>query len=46
MVVNGLFELHADMPAFKNHLRDFMVQLKEFMAAENEVRLVEKNGLR
>jgi len=35
-VVNGLFALDSDMPAFKNHLRDFMVQLKEFVATENE----------
>ena len=28
--VVGLFELNKDMTAFKQHLRDFLVQLKEF----------------
>lgn len=26
--VNGLFDLCNDLPAFKNYLRDFLVQLK------------------
>jgi hypothetical protein len=36
-VVGGLFALHDDLPGFKNHLRDFLVQLKEFSSQENEV---------
>jgi len=35
-VVVGMFQLHDDLPAFKNHLRDFLVQLKEFSSQENE----------
>ncbi len=33
--VQGLFELNQDMMAFKQHLRDFLVQLKEFSGADN-----------
>jgi exportin-1 len=33
--VSGLFELNQDMTAFKQHLRDFLVQLKEFAGADN-----------
>uniref|UniRef100_A0A8B9JNP1 Exportin-1 n=1 Tax=Astyanax mexicanus TaxID=7994 RepID=A0A8B9JNP1_ASTMX len=28
--VTGLFSLNQDIPAFKEHLRDFLVQIKEF----------------
>lgn len=30
--VNGLFESRADLSVFKNHIRDFLVQSKEFSA--------------
>ncbi|KAL0317874.1 UNVERIFIED_CONTAM: protein EXPORTIN 1A [Sesamum angustifolium] len=30
--VNGLFESRADLSIFKNHIRDFLVQSKEFSA--------------
>uniref|UniRef100_A0A3B5LLD0 Exportin-1 n=1 Tax=Xiphophorus couchianus TaxID=32473 RepID=A0A3B5LLD0_9TELE len=30
MFVTGLFSLNQDIPAFKEHLRDFLVQIKEF----------------
>lgn len=30
--VNGLFESRNDLPTFKNHIRDFLVQSKEFSA--------------
>ena len=30
--VNGLFESRADLSTFKNHIRDFLVQSKEFSA--------------
>eukprot|EP00164_Ancoracysta_twista_P001438 GFYU01001874.1.p1 GENE.GFYU01001874.1~~GFYU01001874.1.p1 ORF type:complete len:1068 (-),score=427.51 GFYU01001874.1:237-3440(-) len=33
--VLGLFELCKDEAVFKNHLRDFLVQLKEFQTANN-----------
>eukprot|EP00899_Mesostigma_viride_P028462 jgi/Mesvir1/8800/Mv02704-RA.1 len=35
LFVSGLFELKGDLPAFKNHLRDFLVQTKEFSAQDN-----------
>ncbi|XP_032830122.1 exportin-1-like isoform X2 [Petromyzon marinus] len=30
LFVTGLFSLNHDIPAFKEHLRDFLVQIKEF----------------
>lgn len=30
--VNGLFESRGDLPSFKNHIRDFLVQSKGFSA--------------
>ncbi|KAL5550328.1 hypothetical protein UlMin_000504 [Ulmus minor] len=32
--VNGLFESRNDLSTFKNHIRDFHVQAKEFFAQE------------
>ncbi|XP_042007739.1 protein EXPORTIN 1A [Salvia splendens] len=34
--VNGLFEARADLSSFKNHIRDFLVQSKEFSAQDNK----------
>ncbi|XP_022861573.1 protein EXPORTIN 1A-like [Olea europaea var. sylvestris] len=34
--VNELFESRADLSAFKNHIRDFLVQSKEFSAQDNK----------
>ncbi|KAL1539839.1 Exportin-1 [Salvia divinorum] len=34
--VKGLFESRADLPSFKNHIRDFLVQSKEFSAQDNK----------
>ncbi|CAA7405603.1 unnamed protein product [Spirodela intermedia] len=34
--VNGLFESRNDLPSFKNHIRDFLVQSKEFSAQDNK----------
>ncbi|KAI3756998.1 hypothetical protein L6452_04531 [Arctium lappa] len=34
--VNGLFESRADLSTFKNHIRDFLVQSKEFSAQDNK----------
>jgi len=33
--VVGLFDLRMDVQAFKSHLRDFLIQLKEFSAENN-----------
>ncbi|XAR71542.1 hypothetical protein NMG60_11017873 [Bertholletia excelsa] len=34
--VNGLFESRNDLSSFKNHIRDFLVQSKEFSAQDNK----------
>ncbi|KAK8713269.1 hypothetical protein V6N13_148490 [Hibiscus sabdariffa] len=34
--VNGLYESRNDLPTFKNHIRDFLVQSKEFSAQDNK----------
>ncbi|URD74343.1 CRM1 C terminal [Musa troglodytarum] len=34
--VGGLFESRNDLPTFKNHIRDFLVQSKEFSAQDNK----------
>ena len=34
--VVGCFDLRMDLPSFKTHLRDFLVQLKEFSAENNQ----------
>ena len=34
-VVGGMFDLRKDYGSFKNHLRDFLVQSKEFATADN-----------
>lgn len=45
MFVMGLFELNKDMPMFKQHLRDFLIQLKEFASTDNsELFLEEKES--
>ncbi|KAJ8599904.1 hypothetical protein CTAYLR_002830 [Chrysophaeum taylorii] len=33
--VLGLFDLNMDLPTFKTHLRDFLIQLKEFSVEDN-----------
>jgi len=40
--VLGLFELYVDPLAFKQHLRDFLVKLKEFSGADNEELFLEE----
>eukprot|EP00562_Extubocellulus_spinifer_P009336 CAMPEP_0178498312 /NCGR_PEP_ID=MMETSP0696-20121128/15185_1 /TAXON_ID=265572 /ORGANISM="Extubocellulus spinifer, Strain CCMP396" /LENGTH=1087 /DNA_ID=CAMNT_0020126857 /DNA_START=606 /DNA_END=3869 /DNA_ORIENTATION=+ len=34
--VDGMFDLKMDLPTFKTHLRDFLIQLKEFSTEENK----------
>uniref|UniRef100_A0A5B6Z553 Putative exportin-1 n=1 Tax=Davidia involucrata TaxID=16924 RepID=A0A5B6Z553_DAVIN len=34
--VNGLYESRNDLSTFKNHIRDFLVQSKEFSAQDNK----------
>lgn len=33
--VEGVFDLKMDLPTFKTHLRDFLIQLKEFSVEDN-----------
>jgi len=33
--IDGMFDLNMDLPTFKTHLRDFLIQLKEFSAEDN-----------
>jgi len=33
--VDGMFDLKMDLPIFKTHLRDFLIQLKEFSVEDN-----------
>jgi exportin-1 len=33
--VEGIFDLNMDLPTFKTHLRDFLIQLKEFSVEDN-----------
>jgi exportin-1 len=34
-IVEGMFALHADETRFKIHMRDFLIQLKEFSSTDN-----------
>ena len=42
--VLGLFDLRMDLAAFKNHLRDFLIQLKEFSDEDNNELYTEERG--
>lgn len=33
--VDGMFDINMDLPTFKTHLRDFLIQLKEFSTEDN-----------
>mmetsp|Transcript_10526 Transcript_10526/g.16158 ORF Transcript_10526/g.16158 Transcript_10526/m.16158 type:complete len:1088 (-) Transcript_10526:113-3376(-) len=33
--IDGMFDLNMDLPTFKTHLRDFLIQLKEFSIEDN-----------
>jgi len=33
--VEGMFDLKMDLPTFKTHLRDFLIQVKEFSSEDN-----------
>ncbi|PKA48667.1 hypothetical protein AXF42_Ash018484 [Apostasia shenzhenica] len=43
--VDGLFESRLDIHAFKNHIRDFLVQSKEFSAQDNKELYAEEAAL-
>jgi len=42
--VVGLFDLRMDLPTFKTHLRDFLIQLKEFSEGNNQDLYAEERG--
>ncbi|KAB2018980.1 hypothetical protein ES319_D08G267700v1 [Gossypium barbadense] len=44
-LVNGLFESRNDLSTFKNHIRDFLVQSKEFSAQDNKDLYAEEAAL-
>lgn len=40
--VEGMFDLNMDLPTFKTHLRDFLIELKEFSAEDNSALFTEE----
>lgn len=40
--VEGMFDVKMDLPKFKTHLRDFLIELKEFSAEDNSALYVEE----
>ena len=40
--VEGMFDVKMDLPTFKTHLRDFLIELKEFSAEDNSALFVEE----
>merc|ERR1712241_1581991 len=45
ITVTGLFNLDQDIPGFKDHLRDFLVQIREFTGEDDtDLYLEEREG--
>merc|ERR1719415_203575 len=45
ITVTGLFNLDQDIPAFKEHLRDFLVQIREYTGKDDsDLFLEEREG--
>jgi exportin-1 len=40
--VDGMFDITMDLPTFKTHLRDFLIELKEFSAEDNSALFMEE----
>jgi exportin-1 len=40
--VEGMFDVNMDLPNFKTHLRDFLIELKEFSAEDNSALFTEE----
>jgi exportin-1 len=40
--VEGMFDIKMDLPTFKTHLRDFLIELKEFSAEDNSALFTEE----
>lgn len=41
--VEGMFDVKMDLPKFKLHLRDFLIELKEFNSEDNSALFTEEN---
>ncbi|KAG7366980.1 CRM1 C terminal-domain containing protein [Nitzschia inconspicua] len=40
--VDGMFDINMDLPTFKIHLRDFLIELKEFSSEDNSALFMEE----
>ena len=40
--VEGMFDLQMDLPTFKTHLRDFLIELKQFSSEDNSALYTEE----
>jgi len=40
--IEGMLDLQMDLPTFKTHLRDFLIELKEFSAEDNSALFTEE----
>merc|ERR1711862_316372 len=45
ITVTGLFNLNQDIPGFKDHLRDFLVQIREFTGEDDTDLYLERGKL-
>ena len=43
--VEGMFDIKMDLPSFKTHLRDFLIELKEFNSEDNSALYTEETDL-
>jgi len=46
VLVQGMFDYKTDLTAFKNHLRDFLVQTKQFKSSDNSAMFAEEQAAR
>ena len=44
--MQGMFDYKTDLTAFKNHLRDFLVQTKQFKTSDNSAMFAEEQAAR
>ena len=46
VLVQGMFDYKSDLTLFKNHLRDFLVQTKQFKTSDNSAMFAEEQAAR
>ena len=46
VLVQGMFDYKKDLTLFKNHLRDFLVQTKQFKSSDNSAMFAEEQAAR